>query len=446
MKSHFGFLSFCLLLTVLLLSSPLRAAFKIDVHINDAENPTLTFGEDETAKESPFPPFSGMFGVVDVCFAGPADAPDWYDRLAEDIKTADDANQWILVAKSNARLTFKLQAGGTYADDLFIVYNDVKTGDPADPVSIREGVSFSVKTGGVYTITRNVEGDPAPNPNQESSQFVAKGDAGTITITPTDFAPKTMNISFAAGMGILAYFDEDLTSRGITLADVDWIIKVEYDGTVAYNWTVEYTELQVTLTPNGTRADGNPIVSMTPNRSSAPPIQTTITTLGDGENPPQITNVIDWILQKFGTLDFDQDGDFDNFDLMYLYNFQKSGSLTSFAVPQQEINYIKGLLRFTSKNPDNETDFQDAKTAFETFRGDIDALKFDEDSGSFSSIHMMYLYNFQKSGSLTSFAIPQQEINYIKGLLRFTTRNPENSEDFEKARNALNTFRDYLGN
>jgi len=136
MKLHTGFLSFCFLLAVLLLSSPLRAAFLIDVHINSAENPTLTFGETDEAlpTRSPHPPFSGMFGVVDVCFAGEANAEEWYDRLSEDIKVSDQDNKWILVAKSNASLTFKVKT--VSANSLYIVYKDVKTGNVATPVAI----------------------------------------------------------------------------------------------------------------------------------------------------------------------------------------------------------------------------------------------------------------------------------------------------------------------
>jgi hypothetical protein len=450
MKSHFGFLSFCLL-AALFLSSPLCAAFKIDVHINDAKNPTLTFGEADDLTRSPHPPFSGMFGVVDVCFAGMKDewynnlAEDikkWYENLAEDIKTQDDANQWILVAKSNARLTFNFQDPNE-TPALYIVYKDVKDPNkPVEPVLVEDENSFSVKAGGVYTITRDAGAAPAPDPNADSNQFIAKGEAGTITITP-DFTPKTMNISFSSGIGVLAYDGEDLEARGLTLADVDWIIKVVYDGDVAYKWTAPYTELQVTLGDDGTR--GGAIVTMTAIRSSAPSIQTTITTLGE-EDTQKITSIIDWILQKFGTLDFDQNGVIDINDVMYLYNFFANGSPEFSDDPDEENDNIAGLLDFTAKSPDNPDDMADAKTAIDIFRNDADSLKFDGNAGDLNINDVMYFYNFFANGFPEFSDDPDEENDNIAGLLDFTAKSPDNPDDMAAAQAAMETLRDYKSN
>ncbi len=444
MKSHSRFLNFCLLPAVLLLCCQLHAAFRIDVHINSAENPSLTFGEADEQTRSPFPPFSGMFGVVDVCFAGAEDAGEWYDRLAEDIKTTSQVNQWILVAKSNARLTFK-KASDTMPTDLRIVYNDVKSGEKKI-TSITNNLSFSVKTGGVYTITRDDTVDPAENPNQDNNQFIAKGESGIFTITPPAFTPKTLNISFAAGLGVLAYDGENLTPREITLAAVDWIIKVNYDGNVAYLWTVPYTELQVTLTPNGTRTEGDLNVTMTPNRSSAPPIQSTITTLGDDPETQQITNIIDWILQKFGTLDFDGDGVIDINDVIYLYNFFANGSPALSNDPDEENDNVAGLLDFTAKSPDNPEDMTNARTAIDIFRNDADSLKFDGSAGDLNINDIMYFYNFFANGFPEFSDDPGEENDNVAGLLDFTAKSPDNPEDMEAAQAAIETLRDYKSN
>jgi hypothetical protein len=467
MKLHYcGFLSFCLLLSALLLSSPLRAAFEIDIHINGAENPSLTFGEVDQgdATRSPFPPYSGMFGVVDVCFAGAAGAEQWFDRLGEDIKVAADNNTWILVAKSNARLTFNLQEGGT-PGELYIVYNDVKTGARANPVQLSDGASFSVKTGGVYTITRDSGADPEDNPQGANSQFVAKDGTGEADFEPKDdggnpFTLEKIKISFVSGRGIVAYTGEDVTEREppITEDEVDWWFSVSREGyEVAYNWTIPYTELEVTLTPiaggRGTRADDDLKVSMEPTRSAAPPITTTLDFL-DELGAKRLTKTIDWILQKFGTLDFDGDGDIDINDVMYLYNFLANGGATGaldFSTDEEVEAYnISLLLNFTSKNPDNPDDMDDARTAMGIFRTDVDSLKFDGSAGELNINDIMYFYNFLANGGASGvldFSTDEEVEAYnISLLLNFTSKDPDNPEDMAAAQAAMQTLRDYKSN
>lgn len=437
MKPHFGFLSFCLLLAVSLLSSPLHADFTIDVHINSAENPTLTFGEADVRTRAPHPPFSGMFGVVDVCFANPEENPPaWYDRLAEDVKTANTANQWILVAKSNARLQFKSEAMPSY---LKIVYNDVKTGDKKITALVND-LSFSVKTGGVYTITRDDTVDPAENPNAGTNQFIAKGDSGTITITPPDFAAKTMNISFAAGMGVLAYDGENLVPRGITLANVDWIITV--NKAVQYEWDASYTKLTVTL--SGTRAEGDPIVTMTPNRSSAPPIQSTITTLGDDPETQQITNIIDWILQKAGTLNVNHDDDFTTADVLLIDAFQKAFASAyidtediDLALQQLSLDQVKDFLRGVNKDFATAEAFEELLNSWEEFAG-IDGV--DE----FSTADVLVIDAIQKAyASLfieyenASMAVGNLNLTEIKDKLRGLNKNFATENSVEQGKSLI---------
>ena len=434
MKLHYcGFLSFCLLLSALLLSSPLRAAFEIDIHINGAANPSLTFGEVDQgdATRSPFPPYSGMFGVADVCFAGAAGAEQWFDRLGEDIKVAADNNTWILVAKSNARLTFSLQEGDM-PDGLYIVYNNVKTGEPATPVQLSDGASFSVKTGGVYTITRNSDADPEDNPQGASSQFVPKDGIGEADFEPKDdegnsFTLEKIKISFVSGRGVVAYVGENLAERvpPITEAEVDWWFSASREGyEVAYNWTIPYTELEITLTPvpggRGTRADDLK-VSMDPTRSAAPPITTTLDFLDD-LGAKRLTKIIDWILQKFGTLDFDGDGEVTMDDAIYLYNFV-SGDCDPDTV-------ARDLMSYASKYATVEK----AQAALDYFRANISELYFDgtDETNGILMDNAIYVYNFV-SGSLDPDATAVELMSYAS---KYATEN--------LAEAALDNMRDML--
>ncbi|NLZ59213.1 MAG: hypothetical protein GX901_00970, partial [Lentisphaerae bacterium] len=142
MKPTLRFLSYCLVLAAALLYPQLQAAFLVDVHINGAENPSLSFGEDTSAKENPFPPFSAMFGVADVCFAGKEDAPQYFDRLADDIRSGSD-NAWTLVAKTNARVTWKKKNNNIPAN-LKIVWKDIKNGEFKE-ADITDNASLSLK-------------------------------------------------------------------------------------------------------------------------------------------------------------------------------------------------------------------------------------------------------------------------------------------------------------
>ena len=387
MKDHLGFSSLCLLLAVLLLSGSLQAAFKIDVHINSAPNPTLTFGEVESSADTrslPHPPFSGMFGVVDVCFAGPKGAEQWYDRLAEDIKVDDTntPNQWILIAKSNARLTFKLKESDPVPTDIKIVYYDPKNPDPqnpkVEPLDFGDGMnepSFSVKAGGVYTITREDNPVPKPDPNANKNQFAKKGETATFAI-PNDFTPQIIAISFVNTTGILAHDGEVLSAREIDPKDVDWVIVVEHGGMnvpeSAYSWNDTYTVLTVTLPGSDTRDTATTLVQMQPLRPSAPQIQTTIT---DAETE-YIIDIIDWILQKFGTLDVNKDGKFSNVDVLLIDAFQKAFASAyddteniDAAIGQLSIDKIKAFLRGVNKNFVTEEAFAELLNSWEEFAG-----------------------------------------------------------------------------
>lgn len=445
MKSNSTLFSFCLLLTVLLLSSSLQADFTIDVHINGALNPTLTFGEVESSvatRSLPHPPFSGMFGVVDVCFAGDKDAPQWYDRLAEDIKTENTDNQWILIAKSNARITWKLKEGGI-PEDLKIVWYDAKT-KTNKWEKIKNKETLSLKTGTAYTIREIAEGESLePVANPDKSTGYAKKVDGEITPIVFDLGVPTgqldnleLRFYFNAGIGEIKFFEEPGKEGAL------WEVKFNAPGyTPAYRWDEnDPNTLIITLTANGegTRGEDNCEILLTAQKTSVPDLS--ISETSDIFN--DIADTLYAIVLRYGTLDFDDNKKIDMNDVMYFYNFYNAGSPEYSDDEIEENENIRTLLDFTAKNPDNEDDFADAKTAIEKLRDYKDSLIFD--GSQFLRIEqVMYLYNFYNAGSPGYSDDEIEENENIRTLLDFTTKNPDNEEHFNAAKTAMDTLRDY---
>jgi len=241
-------------------------------------------------------------------------------------------------------------------------------------------------------------------------------------------------------MGVLAYDGENLVPRGITLANVDWIITV--NKAVQYEWDASYTKLTVTL--SGTRAEGDPIVTMTPNRSSAPPIQSTITTLGDDPETQQITNIIDWILQKAGTLNVNHDDDFTTADVLLIDAFQKAFASAyidtediDLALQQLSLDQVKDFLRGVNKDFATAEAFEELLNSWEEFAG-IDGV--DE----FSTADVLVIDAIQKAyASLfieyenASMAVGNLNLTEIKDKLRGLNKNFATENSVEQGKSLI---------
>jgi hypothetical protein len=123
-----------------------------------------------------------------------------------------------------------------------------------------------------------------------------------------------------------------------------------------------------------TRSDLN--VYMTANKASASPVSTTIA-----------NKTIDWIIQKFGTMDVDGDGEITGDDAMYLYWFVSAGC------PGDEDDWFTpdDLVAFT-EGVGNPT------AALANMRASIDDFNFDEDDQGVTGDDVMYLYWFISAG------------------------------------------------
>lgn len=397
MKHHLSFLSFCLLLAALLLSSPIHAAdtFLIDIHLNSAEAPSLSFGETDTeialTDLFPAPPFSGMFGVVDIYFENTHPTfkdSAWYDRLSTDRKLGADS-KWILVANSKAKLTWKLKTGAIPAN-LKIAWIDEKTQSVKFEAIVTDA-SFNVKPGTVYTI----QGIDTPTEedleisSNDTTGYSKKVDGELTPITfnfnpPGDGDSYTLRLSFNAGISQIRY-------KGEVKPDALWEVEFVAPGyTSGYAWDVEDTSiLIVTLTKNPTREAGVWQISLNPVNTTASPIEVTET-----------NGVLDdttrrGIVLRLGTLDFDGDGKITNNDVMFLYNY-----VTNNCPPATETWFTYDfLLPFTdfAVNPGTATT---AQTALQYFQENLSDMNFDETGtpDQPDNDDAMYLYNFYLNG------------------------------------------------
>ncbi|NLE53750.1 MAG: hypothetical protein GX617_02325 [Lentisphaerae bacterium] len=470
-----------LVLLLIFVSGGLHA-WQVDVFVNGStEGATMSFGEGE-ADMKPMPPFSGMYGVVDVYLANPdkvypagisAAIQDFYNRLSVDIKASATRvdNRWVLVAGSNARLTWTTVDGAIPAN--FNIAWTEKGEDKSEPVVA--GATFSVKAGITYTLgvgvgTADIQTDPN-NPNQ----MVGKDEDGNlepaiITLTMPSVAAVTsytISINLNAGTTLLAFpvydgaglltgYRPNNGGADILPADISaaaaWIVEVVAPGySVALAWDgTDPNVLIATLTKNNTRADGDWLLSAQPTKTGLAPLSanTTLTEIDDTPTAEELLGNLIAIIQRFGTLDFDGDGYFTKNDVYYLWNFQVIGSPVQSDDPDEEDDNVAALLRFTGL-PVNAENLQKAKNAIDLFRGSSEELVFDGNPASDGKVKkndVYYLWNFQVIGSPEQSDDPDEEADNVAALLRFTGLPGTEAANLQLAAEALATLRSFLEN
>ena len=440
-------------------------AWQVDVFVNGStEGATMSFGEG-TVGMAPMPPFSGMYGVVDVYLANPDKVypagistaiQDFYNRLSVDIKAAATrvANRWVLVAGSNARLTWTAVEGAIPAN-----FNIAWTEKGENKVeAVVAGATFSVKAGITYTLgvgvgTADIQTDPN-NPNQ----MVGKDEQGNlepaiITLTMPSVAAVTsytISINLNAGTTLLAFPVYDGTgvltkykaNNGTEVLPADiaaaaaWIIEVVAPGyNVALAWDgTDPNVLIATLTKNTTRVDGDWLLSARPTMSGLAPLSanTTLTEIDGTPTAEELLGNLIAIIQQLGTLDFDGDGKISANDVMFLYNYVMDG-----CQPGTETWYtFENLLPFTSFT--NATVAETAATAaLAFFQDNIEVMDYDGagPDGQPDANDAMYLYNFYMDGCQ-----PGSEAWYTsENLLPFTDQAQQADADA-----ALQTLRELV--
>ncbi len=337
------------------LSLQVQAAFKCDVYVGSSEGVSLTFGVGDETK--PFPPFSAMFGVKDVFLANPAN----YNTAAADVEgdmsrlgtALTAAGPWVIVANSNASLRFQM----TDAAKVYVAYVDPKT-EANTTAEVANGETLSVKAGVQYTVSLS-QGEPADVSEDKMSQNVAiKKNEDKAYVAEKDFTDLTPGATYTL------YF---ATDGSIGQRDGEsWQIGLE--NALNEEWAADKSSVSFT-------ADSATVTVTMEGSGSAKPLTATLV---DSED--EKLAAINAILQKFGTLDFDQNGEVEINDIMYLYNF----AVVWGCEPMAASDLAAGL--------DNVSEEQ-LNTALETLQGDTDSLDYDEDS-EIDINDVMFLYNY----------------------------------------------------
>ena len=341
------------------LSLQANAAFKCDVYVGNSDGVSLTFGVGDALK--PFPPFSAMFGVKDIFLAHPANYTDAADVAGDMARlgtalTAD--GPWLIVANSNATLTFKM----TDAAKVYVAYVDPKS-DANVTTEVENNGTLSVKAGVSYTValSQTVPPELSEDPMSQNVAIQKNEDK--------DFVANKVFGGLTPGAEYTLYFATDGTvSQGTHDGAAGWEIALE--GASGEDWgddSVSFTADSASVT-----------MSMKATSGSAKPL--TATLVDDDDKKIAAINAI---LQKFGTLDFDGDGEIDINDVMYLFNFANAGG---------EIDDPSELAVGTVV-----TDEGLLATALDTLSGNNDSLDYDAD-GEIDINDVMYLFNFANAG------------------------------------------------
>ena len=343
--------------TVCALSLQVQAAFKCDVYVGSSEGVSLTFGVGDETK--PFPPFSAMFGVKDVFLANPANytaAADVEGDMARLGTALTAAGPWVIVANSNASLRFQM----TDAAKVYVAYVDPKT-EANTTAEVANGETLSVKAGVQYTVSLS-QGEPADVSEDKMSQNVAiKKNEDKAYVAEKDFTDLTPGATYTL------YF---ATDGSIGQRDGEsWQIGLENASNE--EWAADKSSVSFT-------ADSATVTVTMEGSGSAKPLTATLV---DSED--EKLAAINAILQKFGTLDFDGDGEIDINDVMYLFNFANAGG---------EIEDPSELALGTVV-----TDEGRLATALDTLSGNNDSLDYDAD-GEIDINDVMFLFNFANAG------------------------------------------------
>ncbi|MFA6767915.1 MAG: hypothetical protein WCQ87_01515 [Parabacteroides sp.] len=431
--------------------------FEYDVYINNADNPSLTFGTATAINQQPAPPYSGMFGVKDIYLANvTTEAPaEWFDRLSTDIQkeTTNPLNAWTIISKDNTTLEFTL-TDGTSPTNLKVAYYN----DPTDTTTdltvkdLSDGTSLTVKTGGIYVLYQSTrdeltEEETTDITNSISSNssddvvFIAKSDDNTlsgeaeISSTILNDEITTITIDINAGNSTVAYSNDDNSNyyyndRTESTDPAEWVIQVTRNNysTTGYEW-INSSELQVTFEAirgaDTTEEEEELTISMTPKSTSVSPITTEVIA-----NETSISSIIAWVMQKIGTLDFDNNGEIDNNDVFFLYScVNGAGGFTSpLFTGRNMLTYATlpdGSEDYTQEEIDDAIDAltDEANVALEFFRNNLDFLDFDN-NGEINNNDVFFLYScVNGAGGFTS------PLFTGRNMLTYATL-PDGSEDY----------------
>ena len=480
LKSRIPIFLFVFSILSLCSSNLLADVFQYDIYINNADSPSLTFGTAAAVNQQPAPPYSGMFGIMDVYLANVTDPSpaQWFDRLSTDLQSTTSTNAWVLISKSNTTVDFSLISGTP--ENLKVAYytkptdsstftnktiSNFSTNNNGDTLDVDGDIanddisdfSLTVKTGGIYVIYQSA--DDKTEITQSLPDDVVFIPATTITKNNNtdvndnvDWKSKSFSGNNLSGNPVTIYlnagnagvaYDGEYTEGDAIPDNTEWSIKIECTDpnyTPNYSWGTEDENKNIELTVSFTLLDNAATsddftITMIPLASSATPVTTEVVA--------DETTTIAWIIQKFGTLDFDGDGEITYNDVIYFYNFISLGSPTT-----EDETELDELLFYT--DPTYSSTIL-AQKALNYFQNNLESLDFDQtNQGMHSNLgkpeinDVMYFYNYFFSGLPTV----NDESNQTE-FFRYTSLNNSGYSNAYKENiymKALKTLQEYSQN
>ncbi len=247
-------------------------------------------------------------------------------RLGVDLHTASEDNAWVLVASTDASLKLNSDSEVT----LYLQSDDDASAEAKEiTLSEGNPYSLAAKAGVNYTLrkTRSVGEDaitPAVDPANQSI-FLAQDEATKSYVSMKNgnasFSGTELTLQVVTGDkevvltdGTNYYWNDGTTST--TAPTAGWILKV-----AATDATIAYQDAAATLA--FTEGTHDIVLSMTALAGGYKPVSTALL---DGSTK---IAAFDWVILRAGTLDFDGNGVVDMNDAMYLYNYVSAGCPTT---------------------------------------------------------------------------------------------------------------------
>ncbi len=380
------------------------AAFSCDVYVGNSEGVSLTFGSGNELK--PFPPFSAMFGVKDVFLANPAnytDADDVEGDMARLGTVRTDAGKWVIVANSNATLKFEM----TGASKIYVAYLDPKT-EAGTTAEVANGETLSVKAGVSYTVSL-AQGEPAPVSEDKMSQNVAiKKNEDKAYV-----AEKNLD-GLTPGATYTLYF---ATDGSIGQRDGEsWQIGLE--GASGENWAPDKSSVEFT-------AESSTVTVTMEGSGSAKPLTATLV-----DSEEEKIAAINAILQKFGTLDFDDNGVVNGNDATFFYNYVSLGGA----------DFVEEIIPYADSTitDDLEGDAAKALEFFWSQAGDLGELSLVEadtvDDITSLSDSATFFYNYMSLGGA----------DFPEEITPYTNRGGNSEQDLQDAQEAMDKIAELM--
>ncbi|MBO7742520.1 MAG: hypothetical protein J6S21_08205, partial [Victivallales bacterium] len=394
----------------------------------------------EDAQQIPMPPFSAMFGVKECFLVNSGNIGDTATvsgdaaRLSVDMRGVESDPVWVIAVNSDMTLFFKAAVGEGALNYCYLAPakdNDwvQEAGEFADGdgrLSLKAGTMLALSTAAidfVPEVTMPADAQyvfmwkmKVEDEEGGSRDEIVQGAGSDVLPDTAAGVATTINIAAGDEKVKVVLGDSEYVESGVSADECRWICTVNLPEDAELSGSPAFADGKFTFS---TAAAANYSISMEAMTTGVAPVTTAI------YNGDALVANVNWIVVRFGTLDFDGDGDVDNDDAMYLYNF------VGYGCPGAEEDWFDGVyLESYTSGPAVEV----LNAALETMRSMGDDLDFDLD-GDVDNDDAMYLYNF------VGYGCPGAEEDWFDGVyLESYTSGPS----VETLNTALETMRGML--